>query len=135
MSASLELQKAIVARLKANSGVTAIVSQRIFDRVPEDAAFPFVQIGYFQEVDDHNECHDAFEVFMEIQCWSRAVGQVEAKQLAEAVRKALHRYSPTLGDDFAIVDRVEFEGSRSIGDGDGLTTRIIVTFKALIEAT
>jgi hypothetical protein len=42
---SLDLQKAVVARLKADAGVTALVGQRIYDRVPPDAVFPYVSLG------------------------------------------------------------------------------------------
>jgi hypothetical protein len=133
---SLALQKAIVARLKATSGVTSLVSTRVYDRAPHDVQFPFVQIGNFEILDDSNECHDAFECRIEVNVWSRDIGQEQAKAIASAVHSALHRYSPDLSaDDFAMVGEIEHENSRALGDGDGITTRIIVSFLAMVEKT
>jgi hypothetical protein len=133
---SLALQKAIVARLKATAGVVSLVSTRIYDRAPQGVQFPFVQIGNFEILDDSNECHDAFECRIEVNVWSREVGQEQAKALASAAHSALHRYSPDLSaDDFAMVGEIEHENSRAVGDGDGITTRIIVSFLAMVEKT
>jgi hypothetical protein len=132
---SLAMQKAVVARLKATAGVTALVGQRIYDRVPQDATFPYVEIGDFQSVDDSAPpCVDGCEVFIEIQVWSRAVGQVEAKQIASAVRAALNNHTPTLDDPHAAVGPIEHRDTRSVGAGDGLTTRMIVNFRAFADA-
>jgi len=132
---SLAVQKAVVARLKAFSGLTAIVDQRIYDRVPEAVTFPFVQLGYFQTIDGSADCVDASEIFIDIQVWSRAVGQVETKQIASQVRSALHEWAPVLDDPYAAVGNVEHENTRLFGDGDGLTTRAVVSFKLQAETT
>ena len=42
--ASLELQKAIVAALKADAGVDALVGTRIYDAVPMNATKPYVEL-------------------------------------------------------------------------------------------
>lgn len=130
---SLAMQKLMVTRLKAHAGVTALVGQRIYDRVPESAQFPFIQIGYFQIVDDSADCVDSVECYIELQAWSRAVGQVEAKEIASAVRAALHNYAAALDEPYALVGNIEHQSSRPQGDADGITTRIIVNFKALVE--
>ncbi len=130
---SLAIQKAIVARLKADDALTAFVGPRVLDHAPADTTYPFVQIGYFQTVDESAPCVDGAEVFIEIQAWSRVPGQVEAKRIAGAVRAALHEWSPALDAPFAIVGNIEHENTRLQGDGDGITTRAIVNFKALAE--
>lgn len=130
---SAAMQKAVVARLKAVSGVTNLVAQRIHDRAPENVVYPFVQIGYFQSVDDSADCVDCCEVSIEIHVWSEAVGQVEAKAIASAVRAALHRHVPTLDDPFAPVGEIEHRDTRLMGGGDGVRTHAVATFRAIVE--
>ena len=132
---SLAVQKAIVERLKGYSPLIAIVGTRIHDRVPQDVAFPFVQIGYFQTNDTSADCVDGSEILIDIQVWSRGVGQVEAKQIASHVRAALHEWSPVLDDPYAAIGNIEHEITRLFGDGDGLTTRSVVSFKLQAETT
>jgi phytoene dehydrogenase-like protein len=131
---SLAMQKAIVARLKSHSGLSALISQRVYDRAPQDAVYPFVQVGYFQTVDDGAACVDGTEIFIELQVWSRSVGQVEAKSIASQVRSALREWLPTLDDPFVAIGNIEHENTRFFGDGDGITTRSVVNFKALCES-
>lgn len=132
---SAAMQKAVYARLTGYAPLVALVSTRVYDRAPETVVYPFVQIGYFQTVDDSSECIDGVEVFIELQAWSRAVGQVECKNVAAQIRAALHNWHPTLDDPFAAVGNIEHENTRPIGDGDGLTTRSVVTLKVLVEST
>ena len=45
MSADLELQKAIYARLAGDEDLAALLATRIYDNVPGDAGFPYLAIG------------------------------------------------------------------------------------------
>ena len=47
-SFALELQKGIRAALVADSGVTALVSPRIYDEPPQNVTYPFVRFGDIQ---------------------------------------------------------------------------------------
>lgn len=132
---SLAVQKAVVARLKASAALSSLVAGRILDRAPDNVTFPFVQIGYFDTIDDSAECIDGCQVRIEINVWSREPGQTEAKTIAGHVRAALHEHALPLEEPFAMVGNVEHENSRPQGDGDGITTRIIVSFLAWVENT
>lgn len=132
---SLAVQKAVVSRLKAYAALDALVADRILDRAPDNVTFPFIQMGYFDTIDDSADCIDGCQVRIEINVWSRAPGQTEAKTIAGHVRAALHEYALTLDEPFAAVGNVEHENSRPQGDGDGITTRIIVSFLVWVETT
>ena len=60
---SLELQKAIVAALKADAAVTAIINGRIYDAVPGGATKPYVSFGPFQLLPEHGDCLYGGEAF------------------------------------------------------------------------
>lgn len=126
---SLALQKAVVAALRAD--VTA-VSGRVYDHVPADATAPYIAVGDWQTLDASVECVDSTEIIADLHVWSRgAVGQVEAKEIASAVRASLHGADLTL-DDFALVE-ILHRDTRMLRDPDGISTHAVVTFRALVD--
>lgn len=130
-SPSLELQGAIVARMKAFVDLTGLIDDRIYDRVPAEPAFPYVSWGPEQSVADDADCITGFEVFLQIDAWSRAVGFPEVKRVAEAVRAALHQYELPLADN-ALVS-LEHRQTRFFRDPDGLTSHAVIEIVALVE--
>lgn len=131
MSPTLELQGAIVARLKAYAALTALVGTRVLDPVPVGAAFPYVSIGPSDELQEDAECVEAVVVTMQIDAWSRQPGIAEVSRIADAVRAALHRYALTLSTN-ALVE-IEHRQTRRLRDPDGQTNHAAVEFTATIE--
>ncbi|MCB1394387.1 DUF3168 domain-containing protein [Nitrobacter sp.] len=130
-SPSLELQGAIVARLKTFADLAGLVADRIYDRVPTAPAFPYVSLGPAQSVSDDADCITGFEITLQIDAWSRAVGFPEVKRVAEAVRAALHQHELPLADN-ALVS-LEHRQTRDFRDPDGLTNHAAIEFVALVE--
>jgi hypothetical protein len=129
---SLALQGAVVGRLKADTAVGALVGDRIYDRVKEGPTFPYIAWGDDQVLDDSTDCHDDVEVFTTLHIWSRTVGRVEAKQIAQAVRASLHDQEFTLTDNALIV--MMHDSTRILRDPDGLTSHAVIVFRSLIQA-
>src|SRR5260370_36596805 len=92
----LDLQRSIIAALKAAANVSAIVQAGVYDQVPRldngdpNVPFPFVTFGETQTIPELGECTDAAETTVTMHLWSRAVGYGELKKLAAAVTAALH---------------------------------------------
>lgn len=131
MTPTLELQRTIVAELKAAPALAALVADRVYDRPPQGVAFPYVSIGPFQQISDDADCLAAFEVFVDVHCWSRAYGSVECKQMTSAVVGALHEADLTLNG--ATLVEMRHRSTQEITDRDGETTHGISTFRALID--
>lgn len=129
-SPTLELQGAIVARLKAHAPLTAIVGQRVYDAVPSGMVFPYVSLGPSDEISDDADCIDGFEITMQIDCWSRTVGYVEARRIADAVRAAL-KADLTIADNALVYFTHRI--TRTFRDADPLTSHAALTFEAFIE--
>lgn len=127
---SLALQGAI--NLKVRADVVGL-GGRVFDQVQADVAFPYLEIGEFQTLDDGAQCIDAVEVFATLHVWSRAVGQVEVKTLASAVRGALHEAELDLGAAWQFLE-IAHQDTRYLKDPDGLTSHAVLTFRALVAA-
>jgi len=130
-SVSLELQAAVVVRLKEFTALSAIVSARIYDEPPNNPVFPYVSMGPDQLVSDDAECLTSFEVFLQVDAWSRKNGRPEVKRIAEAVRAALHDYDLTLVTNALL--SIRHRQTRHLPDPDGETSHAVIEFVALVE--
>ncbi|MCF6111999.1 DUF3168 domain-containing protein [Mesorhizobium muleiense] len=130
-SPSLELQGVIVARLKAVAAVTALIGQRVYDSVPKNAAFPYVTLGPMDELSDDADCITGFDIALDINVWSRAVGFPEAKWISDAVRAALLDVELSLTANALVY----FQHRQTVfsEDPDGLTNRARMSFEAFAE--
>ncbi|WP_089177256.1 DUF3168 domain-containing protein [Bosea sp. AS-1] len=130
--ATLPLQAAVVAALKAYAPLAALVGAKVFDRVPPNTVPPYICISGWQEIEDGTDCSDASEVFFDVQCFSTAVGRPQAAQTAGAVKAALHRLAPaTAGWDNT---EISYRGTQYFIETDNVTTRAVVNFQALTDS-
>lgn len=129
----VELQKLIYDTLRASQPITAIVGG-VYDRVPPDPfkdLTAYISFGPTDVVDDGADCITSGLHSFQLDVWSRAVGQLEAKQLVDLIHKALHEQELVLTDNALAEIRVDFR--RVFTDPDGLTTHGVVSVTASIE--
>lgn len=129
-SPSLELQGAIVARLKADTALAALIGARVYDDVPDNAPFPYVNFARDDVLQDDATCVTGYEVNFGVDVWSRGVGFVEAKKIAHAVAKSMHNWDAPLPTHTVIT--LQHRQTRVFRDADGLTSHGVVEFVALI---
>lgn len=134
MSAEAELQRTVVATLRTAAPVAAFVGTRTYDRIPEpkEAPYPFIHYGETQVIDDDTDCGESVEIFVTLHVWSNAVGGMEARQIAAAVRSVLHRQPLTLAPPY-ILTEIEHRDTRVFPDTDKTLTHGVVTLRALVE--
>lgn len=131
-SPDLELQGAIVARLRSYAPLTALVGQRSYDRPPDNAPMPYVDIGEAYCLRADAECVDAQEVRLTLHAWSAyAGGFMEVKQIADAVVSALHQQPMTLATNRLI--SISHRLTRTFRDGDTTTSHAVIEFVAFTE--
>ena len=88
---ALALQAALVTRLRANAGISALVGARVYDEPPQNVVFPYVRIGNVDlaPLRLSGDCRDD-DIRFSIEAHSRPVaGRVEATRIAAAVVAAL----------------------------------------------
>lgn len=133
-SPELELQGAIVARLKADLGLMALING-VYDQPPDTAfATPkesHVTIGEAQFLRDDATCVNGGEVYLTLHAWSRKVGYPVAKQIADAVAESLHLAPLTLATNHLI--SIMHRQTRAFRDPDGLTSHAVIDFVANVE--
>lgn len=128
---SLEVQAAIVAALKTNGALPAVVGARVYDSVPTSPTFPYVTLGDCQVLPDKAECIDGAELFLQIDVWSRAVGFPESKQIAKAIVVKLDDQPLTVaGHDVVIF---EHQSTQYLRDPDGLSRHAALSFRAIVN--
>ncbi|UWR30434.1 DUF3168 domain-containing protein [Sulfitobacter sp. W002] len=132
MSTSIDLQTLIYERLVADARVHALVEDRIFDRVPADADYPCITFGPSDYSPEDMDCIKGRDETLQLDCWAEDHGRLRpAKEIADAVKKALHQFEADAGDSALITMTVE--AVRVMRDRDGITGHGIVTVTANLE--
>ncbi|WP_226782752.1 DUF3168 domain-containing protein [Oceaniglobus trochenteri] len=131
---ALALQAGIVAALKADGGVTALVGDRVYDEPPKKPTFPYIRVGNIEPRPLRTDCGAAADVALGLEVYSRPKsGRVECTRIAEAVVAALdERESSVVVVGFDLVSLQWM--TQTVGrDSDGESYLAIIAFSALID--
>lgn len=129
---TLELQKAVIAKLLSSGPLMALVQDRVFDDVPPNAGFPRITYGDEDMVADDFDCITSHIVFLPVHIWSNKIGKPECKEIAGMVRNILHEEELSLGSAFRLLS-LEHDTTRYLRDPDGKTNHGVVTFRAMVD--
>lgn len=114
------LQSAVFARLNGDTTLVTTLGAKVYDAVPQSAAFPYVVIG-----DDTESPRDTMgttgrDTTITIHSWSRYVGKKQVKDIANRVDELLDRWTPTVAGWNAVQMLNDF-GPETFLDPDGIT--------------
>lgn len=131
---ALAIQKGLRTALVANAGVSAIVSTRIYDEPPQNVVFPYLRFDEITSNAFDTDSTVGSSVDITIEANSRsASGRVEAVQMVEAVRAALHRQETTVTvTGFTLVELI-FQTYSVTRDPDGRGYTAVIALQALLE--
>ena len=124
MTAQLPLYAAIYTALTANPPIGA----GIYDAVPQDAAYPHIEIAGGRAQDWSAQLLRGEETTIEIHVWSRYRGYEEARTLLGKVKDRLHQASLSL-TGATYIDCL-FTDMDLFTDADGLTRHGVIRFRA-----
>lgn len=127
----LSLQKAIYEALLAETTITALVGDRIYEEVEENPQFPYIVIGESQEIDDSVQCLDASEIFIDLHVWTNEPGYATNKRISTAIRRVLHNADLVLDEERLVL--IEHRITRTFPDEDIIIKHGVVTFRSLTE--
>jgi hypothetical protein len=97
VSASLELQRAILTSLEQSAALAELIGQRsIHDHVPPSARFPFVTFGQTSAFDWSTSTETGTEHFVSLHVWSKTRGRTEVLAIMNAIDEALDGAPPLL---------------------------------------
>ena len=131
---ALATQKGILAALKAASGVTGLVSTRIYDEPPQDGGFPYLRFNTIQPNAFDTDTAEGSLVDISLEAHSRsASGRVEATQIVEAVQAALHRQEASVTiAGYTLVELI-FDAISVTRDNDGRGYTAVISLQAMLD--
>ncbi len=117
-NASWALQKAIFQTLEADAALTALLGAgKIFDDVPQGAAFPYLTIGQSTARDWSTSSEAGFEHNLTLHVWSKSHGRKQVQETLGAIHDVLHDANLTLEDHNLINLRHNYTEIRRTPDG------------------
>ncbi len=134
MSVSVDFATLIGTALKADAAVAAIVGDRVIDGRPAGKLpAPCITLGPSDVVEDDHDCIPGRVEVLQVDCWAADGGKLwPARQLADAVRAALHEAELVLDGSAALV-ACRVVQHRVFLDADGLHAHGVVQVEGLIE--
>lgn len=131
-SPSLELQEAVITRLRADSDITGIVSSRIYDYVPEETLFPYIE--YKENSSSNNDAQDdlSTEHILTINVWSRSEGAKETWQILKYIKDSLHNYTGLVLSGHIVVNMRQTLQDL-VREPDGQVYHGIIQFRCVTE--
>ena len=130
---SLPLQTALFAALSAPGVLPDVVGGRVYDEAPQNALTPYVSLGDCQVLPDKSSCIDGSICYPIIDVWSTYQGYAEAKTIAAAIVAKLDDQPENLDVAGFTVVVFEIHNYMPLRDPDGLTRRVNLQFRALVQ--
>lgn len=133
-TAAPALRAAIHDALVADAPLTSLLGgARVYDEVPQSAAFPYVTLGDAKVSDWSTATEAGEEHQLTLHAWSRQGGHREAHVIAGALLQALDD-APLSLDGHRLVN-LRFSVADIRREADGRTYRAQVRFRAVTEPT
>lgn len=117
----------VITGLKANAGVTALVSSRIYSDVPNNPVFPFIMVSLSSQ-DFSSKTETGMQHTLQVSCYSRAK---TIKQVLD-IRQACYNYINRNEAGVSPAWLVQFTGVAPVfKESDGETWAATAQFKVL----
>lgn len=130
---SLPLQTAIFDAISAAGVLPDVVGGRVYDEAPQNAQTPYVSIGDCQVLPDKADCVDGSLCYPIIDVWSTNGGYAEAKTIAAAIMAKLDDQPENLSVNGFSVTIFQIHNYMPLRDPDGITRRVSLTWRALVQ--
>ena len=132
----LALQKGVRTRLINYADLTSLISTRVYDEPPANVVFPYLRFVEIQPRIFDTDDKTGARVDLTMRAHSRsASGRVEATQVVEAVRAALHRQEANVtATGFNLIELI-FDDYFAERDADGRGYTAYISFNVMMETT
>ncbi len=129
------LQDALYAALASSAALKALIGDpvRVFDHVPSETAFPYVEIGEVKAARFDSASRNGLDCTVTLNVWSRYQGRREAKQILDAIYAVLHDGTLSVAGNAHVLSA--FIGAETKRDDDGLTYHGIARYRVIVQAT
>ena len=130
---SLVVLKAVVAKLLATAGLTAITGTRVYSDVPQPTAFPYAVV----EIESQPWVNDSSSDMMHkvtVHGYSRKTSPSEIMNIAAQSYAALDRQEASLSVDSGTVLECVYDGVKTnFKESDGITWHSVIEFRIIMN--
>jgi hypothetical protein len=137
--ASLAVQRAVYAALSGHlTDPVTSAGVGVYDQVPDNTAFPYVQMCAAAETASNTFGRTGRSVLYQVDVWTRsgadatADGWYQAKNIAGQIDALLDGATPSTSDGWATII-IQFESSKENELADGITRRVMMEYRAILE--
>lgn len=127
---SWELQKAIYAKLNGNVDGLGGANIPVYDDVPQQSNYPYVQMGEETSANNGTKTLDGVEHTLTMHIWSQYRGRREIKTIMKSVYDLLHNTAISVTGASLVNVRQEF--STTLAENDGITRHGVMRFRAVV---
>ncbi|WP_294644779.1 DUF3168 domain-containing protein [Aureimonas phyllosphaerae] len=129
---SAELQTTIVSTLTQDPALLArLGGPKVFDRVPERAAFPYLTLGRTAVVDWSTGTEDGAEHILTLHVWAKGGSKQETYEIMDVVSNKLHDQALPLAGHRLVNLQLQFAEARQ--EPDSPAYHGILRFRAVTE--
>lgn len=140
-SSELELHAALVAAIKADAGLSALIAGRVYDWPQSDSVYPFVTVGDINAQPWDTDSREGADNSVTVHVWARGVdARAKAREIGVALSALLHRRPASLSVDghsvitvsreFGLVDR----DGQGASEGTSLIAHGIYRYRVVTQA-
>jgi hypothetical protein len=102
----IALINAVRTLLKADAGVTELVSQKVFDQIPPGTKAPYVYVGPASRTRLELDCGRAWSIRLRVYAISTGFNRSDDWDIAEAIEEAVNERLLTLPAPFEMQERI-----------------------------
>lgn len=126
------LLKGVIAAMKADSGVGAIIGDRVYSDVPQKETFPYSVVTMTAN-DWSAKDFSGQQVVLQISTFSRDKTPKESLDCAAACYSLFHRQESAITLDTGAIGNIEYTTSQAFKDPDGVTWQAVTLFRVIIS--
>lgn len=124
--------KAIYTALAADAGLTAIISTRLYDDVPDNTAYPYVAIGEVTENRSDTFANKGKELTATIHVWSQYRGMKQLTDILTRLDAVLDQKAISF-TNWTLIN-IEREFGETIKMPDGITRQLVTRYRVMVQA-
>jgi hypothetical protein len=122
------IQTAIYKRLTAYNPVSSLVTGVYDARAPQGTAMPYICIDTIATQRDETKTDPGGVALITLHLWDESLSQLALRQIEQRVYECLHRFDMLTVAGCDVIDCL-FEQAQNIGDPDGRTAHVVMTFR------
>lgn len=128
----LPLIKGVVAAMKADSAVGAVIGDRVYTDVPQKETFPY-SVVFPTAADWSAKDFSGQEIDLQISTFSRDKTPKESLDACKACYDLFHRQESAITLDSGTIANIQYTSSQSFKDPDGVTWQGVINFRVVIS--